>query len=118
MLSSTFANLTFFDRPPELGAQALPARHLNSGYALRSGRGDGFATVLMIAGILVLGGTIVAGVLILYNAKSVGAFRNPWDSTRVAIGIAVLAIGIVQAAILLGLSRALSYLAAERRRHA
>lgn len=99
-------------RPPELGAQALPARHLNSGYALRSGRGDGFATVLMIAGILVLGGTIVAGVLILYNAKNVGAFSNPWDSTRVAIGVAVLAVGLVQSVILIGLSRVTSYLLA------
>ncbi len=97
--------------------EAIPQLGVDAGQA-NTPTGDWLSTVLAVLGLFVFGSAIIAGALILYNAKSVGAFRNPWDSTRVAIGIAVLAIGIVQAAILLGLSRALSYLAAERRRHA
>lgn len=87
-------------------------RGVDPGHAVRIGRGDGVATALAVLGVLVFGSTIVAGGLILYNAKNIGAFRNPWDSTRVAIGLAVLAVGIVQSAILVGLSRAISYLLA------
>lgn len=84
----------------------------------RRGRDDGIATALMVLGVMVFGGTVIAGTLILINARDVGAFRNPWNSTRVAIGIAVFAIGLVQSAIVLGLARVLSHLAADRRRHA
>ena len=80
--------------------------------ALRLGRGDPIATALLVLGILSFAATIVAGSLILYNAKTVGAFSNPWDSTRVAIGLAVLAIGAVLSALLVGLSRAIAYLLA------
>lgn len=87
-------------------------RYVESHPTIRLGRGDGFATFLLVLGVLVFGVTVVAGTLILYNAKNVGAFSNPWDSTRVAIGSAVLAVGTVQAALLVGLSRATSYLLA------
>lgn len=87
-------------------------RSLDPAQAVRLGRGDAVATALSVLGILVLGVTIIVGTLILYNAKNVGAFSNPWDSTRVAIGLAVLAVGIVQSAILIGLSRVTAYLLA------
>ena len=86
--------------------------------ALRLGRGDHVATALLILGLLSLTATIVAGSLILYNAKTVGAFSNPWDSTRVAIGLAVYAIGIILSALLIGLSRAITYLLAVFRQQA
>ena len=97
--------------------QAILPLGVDAGQA-NAPRSDLLSTVLAVLSLFVFGTAIIAGALILYNAKSVGAFRDPWDSTRVAIGIAVLAIGIIQAAILVGLSRALSYLSAERRRHA
>lgn len=87
-------------------------RSMDPAQAIRLGRGDGVATALSVLGVLVFGTTVITGAIILYNAKNVGAFRNPWDSTRVAIGLAVLAVGIVQSAILVGLSRAVSYLLA------
>lgn len=87
-------------------------RSIDPSHAVRLGRGDGVATALTVLGVMVFGATTIAGTLILYNAKNVGAFSNPWDSTRVAIGLAVLAVGIVQSAILIGLSRAVSYLLA------
>ena len=104
--------------PVESSEAASPALALGTDHSLASSRPDDvLSTALAVLGLLVFGAAIIAGALILYNAKSVGAFRNPWDSTRVAIGITVLAVGIVQAAILIGLSRVLSYFAAERRRH-
>lgn len=104
--------------PVESSEAASPASALGRNHSLASSRPDDvLSTALAVLGLLVFGAAIIAGALILYNAKSVGAFRNPWDSTRVAIGITVLAVGIVQAAILIGLSRLLSYFAAERRRH-
>lgn len=93
--------------PPSATRRTLEPTH-----ALRLGRGDSVSTVLSVLGVLVFGSTIIAGTLILYNAKDVGAFRNPWNSTRVAIGLAVLAVGIVQSAILIGLSRVTAYLLA------
>jgi len=86
--------------------------------ALRVGRGDPVATALLVLGVLSFAATIVAGSLILYNAKTVGAFSNPWDSTRVAIGIAVFAIGTVLSALLIGTSRAITYLLAVFRQRA
>lgn len=68
------------------------------------------AAALMVLAVLVLASTAIAGTLILYNAKAVGAFSNPWDSTRVAIGLAVLALGIVHTALLVGVSRAITYM--------
>lgn len=91
------------------GRQMDPVR------AVRAGRGDGVATALAVLGVLLFGASMIVGTLILYNAKDVGAFSNPWNSTRVAIGIAVFAIGIVQSALLIGLSRAISYLLASVR---
>lgn len=81
-----------------------------------STRSDFLSTALAVLGLLVFGSALITGVLILYNAKTVGALRNPWDSTRVAIGLAVLALGVVQSAVLIGVSRILSMLAADRRR--
>ena len=96
--------------------QHLPAltheRHMEPIPTIRTGKGDGYATLLFVLGVTVLVITIGTGSLILYNAKTVGAFSNPWDSTRVALGLAVLAVGIVQSALLVGLSRATSYLLA------
>ena len=103
------------DPPPEV-KDSTPAFVLDGIHA-NARRSDVAPTAFAVLGLLVFGAAVIVGGLILYNAKSVGAFRNPWDSTRVAIGITVLAIGMVQAAILLGLSRVLSYLAGERRRH-
>ena len=88
---------------------------MDPAHAVRLGRGDGVATLLMALGLLVFVATIIIGSLILYNAKTVGAFSDPWDSTRVAIGLAVLAIGTVQSALLVGLSRTISYLLANLR---
>lgn len=96
----------------DLALLAPPIRHFDPGHALRTGRGDGFATMLMVLGVLVFGASIIAGSLILYNAKNVGAFSNPWDSTRVAIGVSVLAVGVVHSVLLIGLSRVTSYLLA------
>ena len=79
------------------------------GRALRLGRGDGFATSLNALGVLVLSGSIIAGCVILYNAKNVGAFSDPWNSDRVAIGLAVLGVGISLGALLLGVARAITY---------
>ena len=86
--------------------------------ALRVGRGDPVATALLVLGALSFTATLVAGSLILYNAKTVGAFSNPWDSTRVAIGIAVFAIGTILSALLIGTSRAITYLLAVFRQRA
>lgn len=91
-------------------AQQQPRTRPDASSALRLGRGDPVATALLVLGLLSLTATIVAGSLILYNAKTVGAFSNPWDSTRVAIGLAVFAIGSILSALLTGLSRALTYL--------
>lgn len=85
-------------------------RYSEPGHALRSGRGDAVSTGLAVLAVLVFAATVIAGSLILYNAKTVGAFSNPWDSTRVAIGVTVLAVGIVQSALLIGVSRAIAYL--------
>jgi hypothetical protein len=97
---------------PDLTSLSMKSRQIDPGHALRSGRGDGFAAVLMVLGIMVFVATVITSTLILYNAKNVGAFSNPWDSTRVAIGLAVLAVGLVQSVILIGLSRVTSYLLA------
>lgn len=109
-------------RGPERRSAATPAASTPSGGASTAlprhtevpsvglGRGDGFATFLFVLGTLVLLVTVVVGTLILYNARNVGAFSNPWDSTRVAIGLAVLAVGITQSALLIGLSRVTTYL--------
>lgn len=84
-------------------------RPFGVGRALRLGRGDGFATALNVLGMLVFAGSLVAGVLILNNAQDVGAFSNPWNSNRLAIGIAVLALGFTHSAILIGVARAITY---------
>ncbi|MFN8052111.1 MAG: hypothetical protein U0Q22_11775 [Acidimicrobiales bacterium] len=88
---------------------ALAMRSPAAARALRLGRGDGFATALNLLGGLVFGASVIAGAVILYNARSVGAFSNPWNSNRVAIGLAVLGVGISQAAMLVGLARVLTY---------
>ena len=94
-------------RPLEDNGRRRPSE---PGHVLRSGRGDSVATGLIVLAVLVFGSTVIAGTLILYNAKTIGAFSNPWDSTRVAIGVSVLAVGLVQSAILVGVSRVISYL--------
>ncbi len=73
------------------------------------------ATALTALGAVSFVTTIVVGSLILYNAKRVGAFSNPWDSTRVAIGLAVLAVGVILSALLVGVSRVIEYLVADLR---
>lgn len=91
--------------------QHLSAAARNRGRvsAVRSGRGDAYSTALSALGVVVFLVSVVAGSIILYNAKSVGAFSDPWDSSRVAIGLVVLGLGIVHAAILLGVARAITY---------
>jgi len=84
-------------------------RKAGPGRAARLGHGDGYAMALNILALIVFVVTIVAGTVILYNAKDVGAFANPWDSSRVAIGLVVLGVGIVHSAILLGVARAITY---------
>lgn len=84
-------------------------RHHDFGRALRLGRGDSWATALNVLGMIVLVVSVVAGVLILNNAQDVGAFDDPFNSNRVAIGISVLGLGIVHAAILIGVARAITY---------
>lgn len=74
------------------------------------GRGDGFATFLFGLAVVVVLVTVVIGTLILFNARNQGAFRNPWDSTRVAIGLAVLAVGTIQSVLLFAASRIMTYL--------
>lgn len=99
--------------PPEnpLQPTGIPQlRQLDPSSAVRLGRGDSVAAVLTGFGVVTFVATVIAGTLILYNAKSVGAFSNPWDSTRVAIGLAVLAVGLILSALLIGVSRAISYL--------
>lgn len=100
------------DVTPRPGIPPATRRTIDPAHAIRLGRGDGVATALSVLGVMVFGVTIIAGTLILYNAKDVGAFSNPWNSTRVAIGLAVVAVGLVQSAILIGLARAVSYLLA------
>ena len=95
------------DPTPQLGLDPHPPH---------AGRSNLMSTALAVLGLLVFGTSIIAGSLILYNAKTVGAFSNPWNSTRVAISLAVFALGIVLSAILLGLSRVLTLLLADRRR--
>lgn len=102
---------------PQTEVKSLTPAFALEGVHANIRRNDIAPTAFAVFGLLVFGAAVIAGGLILYNAKSVGAFRNPWDSTRVVIGITVLAVGVVQATILLGLSRVLSYLAADRRRH-
>lgn len=84
-------------------------RASGAGRALRLGRGDGFATALNVLGVLVFATSVIAGSIILYNANDVGAFSDPFNSNRVAIGLAVLALGIVHSAILVGVARAITY---------
>jgi len=83
--------------------------------ALRLGRGDALASGLTALGVLVFVVTIVAGTIILNNARDVGAFSNPWNSNRVAIGLGVLAFGIIHTALLLGVARAIAYQRASAR---
>lgn len=111
----------FVERGPERrsagpGSATMDGGVVRHAYVHPASRGDVLSTVLAVLGLLVFGTAVIAGGLILHNAKTVGALRNPWDSTRVAIGLAVLAIGVVQSAILIGVSRILSVQAAERRR--
>ena len=87
----------------------LTVRPFGAGRALRLGRGDGFATALNILSFVVFAISLGVGVIILYNAKDVGAFSDPFNSNRVAIGLAVLALGLIHAAILAGVSRAITY---------
>lgn len=97
---------------------AAPSRlmsRMDASSAVRLGGGDLVASLLAGFALVTFVATIIGGILILYNAKTNGAFSNPWDSTRVAIGIAVLAIGLVLSALLLGVSRAISYLLASLR---
>ena len=102
--------------PPDTGEP--PPRSLGAiaaAPAARLGRGDIVATALTALGAVSFVVTIIVGSLILYNAKRVGAFSNPWDSTRVAIGLAVFAVGIILSALLLGVSRVIEYLVADLR---
>lgn len=94
-----------------LEVERLTATHHSTGpgRALRLGRGDGFATALNVLGLLVFVGTLIVSSLIFYNAQNVGAFSDPWDSSRVAIGCAVLSLGLVHAAVLIGVARAITY---------
>lgn len=88
---------------------AVVPRSPTPGRALRLGRGDGWATALTTLGIIVFAASVISGGLILNNAQAVGAFSDPWNSNRVAIGLAVLGVGISQAALLIGVARAITY---------
>lgn len=88
---------------------AVISRSTGTARALRLGRGDGFATALNLLGVVVFAASIVGGGLILYNAQDVGAFSDPLNSNRVAIGLAVLGVGVSLAAILVGVARAITY---------
>lgn len=91
------------------------SRAAGPGRALRLGRGDGFAATLTILGVVLFVASVVSGALILYNAQDVGAFSDPLNSNRVAIGFAVLGVGIALSALLVGLGRAITYLLATLR---
>lgn len=91
------------DHPHDPDHNVTPAR------GLRLGKGDGFATALNFLGILVFIASTVMGAIILYNANHYGALSDPLDSNRVAIGLAVLALGWVHSAVLIGVARALTY---------
>lgn len=88
---------------------AMIPRSVGSGRALRLGRGDGFATALNVLGVVVFVSSVVGGALILYNAQDVGAFSDPFNSNRVAIGVAVVGVGVSLSAILVGVARAITY---------
>lgn len=84
-------------------------RTTGPGRALRLGRGDGFATALNILAVVLFASSLIGGSLILYNAQDVGAFSDPLNSNRVAIGLAVLGVGIALSALLAGVARAITY---------
>lgn len=92
-----------------LEAEHLPPHRGDSARALRIGRGDAIATILNVAGFLLFGATLVMSAIIFSNAKNVGAFSDPWNSNRVAIGFAVLALGLIDSALLIGVARVISY---------
>lgn len=87
---------------------ARRATDIDSG--VRLNRGTGFATFLLVSGWLLFGATLIAGGLIIYNAQEVGAFSNPWNSTRLAVGIAVLSIGLTQSILMIALSLVMTQL--------
>ncbi|MCO5312176.1 MAG: hypothetical protein M9952_04465 [Microthrixaceae bacterium] len=93
---------------PEGAAMARRATDIDSG--VRLNRGTGFATFLLVSGWLLFGATLIAGGLIIYNAQEVGAFSNPWNSTRLAVGIAVLSIGLTQSILMIALSLVMTQL--------
>lgn len=102
--------------PPDASEpQRRPLGAIAAAPVARLGRGDIVATALTALGAVSFVVTIIVGSLILYNARRVGAFSNPWDSTRVAIGLAVFAVGIILSALLLGVSRVIEYLVADLR---
>lgn len=96
-------------------AAALPSsaaaliRAPRTSRAIRLGGGDTVGAMLWFLGILVLIAAAMFGTLILVNARSLGAFSNPWNSNRVAIGLTVYALGSVHGALLIGVSRAITY---------
>lgn len=112
--ASTSAGAPATGRSAEQWAARFEADHLaghrgDAVRALRIGGGDTVATLLHVGGFLLLGLTLVMSGIIFSNAKNVGAFSDPWNSNRVAIGFAVLAVGLIDSAILIGLARVISF---------
>lgn len=90
-------------------SEALRVRkHPDQGHILRSDSGVAVANGLAVLSVIVLAST-VTGALILYNAKNAGALRSPWDMARVAFGVAAPSTGIVNWALLIGLTRVITF---------
>lgn len=96
-----------FDRVPSSAAPVMRAP--TTTHAVRLGGGDSVAEIMWFLGILVLIATVMFGTLILVNARIGTDFSNSWNSNRVAIGLTVFTLGAVHGALLIGVSRAITY---------